>query len=380
MARRMVIFGATGHTGALVAERLVARGGHPLLAGRDAGRLASLAARLGGLEHAKADAGRPETVAALLDDRTVLVTTVGPFAVWGHGVLRAAIERGATYLDSTGEPDFIRAAFERHAADARRAGACLLPAMGFDYVPGALAGGLALSEAGAAARRVEIAYFVSVSSPGGSTSRGTRRSAARALLEPSFAHRDGALRTVRLADRARRLRVDGRSRAVVSVGGAEHFGLPAVHPALEDVEVYAGYFGAAAPVVRGVSALLAAVSRSQAARRRLGPRLEALAGRGGSPADRLLMEGGEPDGAARHASGAESVVLARAYREDGVRLASVELRGPEPYALTAGILAWAAASCAAAPCPAAGALGPVAAFGLAALEAGCAEAGLRRVE
>jgi hypothetical protein len=71
------------------------------------------------------------------------------------------------------------------------------------------------------------------------------------------------------------------------------------------------------------------------------------------------------------------VVVARAYAEDGERLSSVVLRGPEPYTLTAGILAWAATSCAATR-PAAGALGPVAAFGLGALEAGCAGAGLRR--
>ena len=67
MAQRIVVLGATGHTGGLVAARLAAAGERPLLAGRDPRRLSALAARLGGLEHAVADAGRPETVADLLD-------------------------------------------------------------------------------------------------------------------------------------------------------------------------------------------------------------------------------------------------------------------------------------------------------------------------
>ena len=373
MGRRIVVFGATGHTGALVAARLAADGAHPLLAGRDAGRLGWLAERLGGLDHAVADAGRPETVADLLGDRAVLVSTVGPFATSGDAAIRAAVERGATYLDSTGEPAFIRAAFESHGPRARAAGVALLPAMGFDYVPGALAAGLALADAGAAATRVEIGYFVLGSSSGSSTSRGTRRSAASALLEPSFAHRDGRLRTVRLADRARRLRVAGRSRAAVSVGGAEHFGLPAVHPGLRDVEVYAGFFGTAAPVVRGVSALAATVSRSAALRGRLRPALEAYAARGSDPA------GSAAPAADVTPSGVESVVVARAYAPDGRRLADAELRGPEPYALTAGILAWAAQACATSEPLGTGPLGPLGAFGLARLEAGCAGAGLHRV-
>ena len=369
MARRIVVFGATGHTGGLVAGCLVAAGVRPVLAGRDARRLAAMAARLGGLEHAAADAHDPETVARLLDDRTVLVTTVGPFSALGHGVAEAAIERRATYLDSTGEPSFIRAVFERHGPMARRAGVALLPAMGFDYVPGALAAGLALSEAGPLARSVEIGYFVLGSRVGGSTSRGTRRSAAWALLDPSFAHRDGALRTVRLADRARRLHVDGRARAAVSVGGAEHFGLPAVHPQLRDVEVYAGFFGAAAPVVRAAAALSSGASRTPALRRLLRPALESYAARGESP---TAQDGDSP------APAPESLVVARAYDPAGKRLASVELRGPEPYALTAGILAWVAEACASATDLGSGALGPLGAFGLAALEAGGTRAGLHR--
>jgi len=104
VSRPIVLFGATGHTGSLIAARLVATGASPLLVGRDPRRTAALARALGGLEHATADARRPETLIELLDEGAVLVSTVGPFARWGEASLSAALGRSAILLDSTGEP------------------------------------------------------------------------------------------------------------------------------------------------------------------------------------------------------------------------------------------------------------------------------------
>jgi hypothetical protein len=70
-----------------------------------------------------------------------------------------------------------------------------------------------------------------------------------------------------------------------------------------------------------------------------------------------------------------SWVVAEAFDTAGERLACVELSGREPYTLTAGIIAWAAQQEVAAT----GALGPVQAFGVQALEDGCRQAGLERV-
>src|SRR6478736_6841227 len=130
MADRIVVFGATGYTGELIASRLVAQGARPVLAGRSESRLSALAERLGGLEWARADAMRQNTVFDLVGPDDVLVSTVGPFSKWGLPAARAAVAAGCTYLDTTGEPEFIRRLYEDFSGPASRSGARLLPAMG----------------------------------------------------------------------------------------------------------------------------------------------------------------------------------------------------------------------------------------------------------
>src|SRR5687767_531916 len=102
---RIVLFGATGYTGELTARAMAERGMKPVLAGRRGDALAQLSSELGGgLETAVADVSKPETVRALVEEGDVLVTTVGPFARWGDPALEAALDAGAHYVDSTGEP------------------------------------------------------------------------------------------------------------------------------------------------------------------------------------------------------------------------------------------------------------------------------------
>src|SRR4051794_34339758 len=115
MAGRIVVFGATGYTGELTARALVERGAMPVLAGRDADRVARLAAELGGLESAVADVDRPGSVRALVERGDVLVTTVGPYLRFGEPALEAAVDAGAHYFDSTGEGPFIRRVFDEYA-------------------------------------------------------------------------------------------------------------------------------------------------------------------------------------------------------------------------------------------------------------------------
>ena len=166
MPGRIVLYGATGYIGGLTARAMVASGARPVLAGRDQSRLDALAARLlqvadeAELETAVAGTEGPGPLRRLLEAGDVLVSTAGPFLKIGRAAVAAAVDAGAVYLDSSGEPPFIRQVFEEFGPRAERTGAVLLTAFGYDYVPGNLAGALALQAAGPAATRVQVGYFV----------------------------------------------------------------------------------------------------------------------------------------------------------------------------------------------------------------------------
>jgi short subunit dehydrogenase-like uncharacterized protein len=365
MAGRIVLFGATGYTGDLVARALAARGTRPVLAARSAERLEPLAGELGGLETRVADVSRPETVRVLVEPGDVLVSTVGPFSRWGDPAVEAAIAAGATYFDSTGEPAFIRRVFERHGPAAERAGSALLTAFGFDWVPGNLAGALALREAGPDAVRLEVGYFPR----GGGTSGGTQASGLQAAMEPSFAYRGGRLRSERTGAHVRTFELEpGKERRGVSVGGSEHFGLPAVHPTLRDVEVILGMAGSLTPAVPYITAVTSTLLKLPPLRAGARASLGRLA-KGST---------GGPDEEARASSSA--TVVAEAFDDSGVRLTTVRLGGVNPYTFTAEILAWGAATAAGQGIEGSGALGPVEAFGLESLEAGVATSGFQVAE
>ena len=119
MEKRIILFGATGYTGRLTAAAMVARGDRPVLAARTKAKVEAMAAELGGLESAVADVAEPASVRALLEPGDAIVATVGPFARWGDPAVEAAIDAGASYIDSTGEPAFVRRVFEQLRAACR---------------------------------------------------------------------------------------------------------------------------------------------------------------------------------------------------------------------------------------------------------------------
>jgi short subunit dehydrogenase-like uncharacterized protein len=362
MAGRIVLFGATGYTGRLVAEAMVERGMRPVLAARSREKLDALAAELGGgLETAPADVSDPPTVSALVERGDVLVTTVGPFARWGAPAAAAATTAGAHYLDSSGEPAFIREVFERYGPAAERGGCGMVTAFGYDWVPGNLAGGLALRQAGDEAVRIDVGYFLTGrAAPSG----GTRASLAASLGEPGFALRDARVRAERAAKRVRSFEAGGKRREAVSVGSSEHFTLPRIAPQLREVNAYLGWFG---PLSRPMQALSLGASLPGVSR------LLKLAG------ERLVKgSSGGPDAAAREKSG--SHVVAIAYDGEERALAEVHVAGGNAYTFTGRMLAWGAERAAAGGLRGTGALGPVDAFGLDALRDGCRWAGIEPEE
>lgn len=363
---KVVLFGATGYTGELTARAMVKRGMNPLLAARRKEPLDALAAELGGLETAVADVGDPGSIRALLDRGDTLVTTVGPFARWGDPALDAAIDAGAHYIDSTGEPPFIRRVFEEAGPRAERSGTVAMTAMGYDWVPGNLTGALALSEAEGAAA-VRIGYFVVGDGLGG-MSGGTRASLFGALMEPSFQFRDGAVVTERGAKKVHAFTAAGKQRQGISVGTSEAFSLPRVYPGLRDVEVYLGWFGPRSKAVQRFSVVGSAMAKIPGYKAGMNALVKRF----------VKTSTGGPDAEERAAGG--SAFVAEALNDSGEVIATVNTRGVSGYEFTGLILAWAAeaTSKGQAAGAGAGARGPVEAFGLERLEAGCAECGIKR--
>lgn len=133
----IALYGATGYTGRLVAAELADAKADFLISGRSGERLEALAE---GLERdvpvRVAQLDDPESLRSLLADCSVVIDCAGPFVRYGEPVLRAAVETSTHYLDTTAEQPYMKMAFERYGPGAAEAEAAVIPAMGFDYVPG----------------------------------------------------------------------------------------------------------------------------------------------------------------------------------------------------------------------------------------------------
>jgi short subunit dehydrogenase-like uncharacterized protein len=142
----IVLFGATGFTGALTAEYLAAhaegRAGSPTkwaLAGRNQSKLEAVRAGLGS-EHAdvpllSADSGDPASLRAMAESTKVVISTVGPYIRYGEPLVAACAQAGTDYVDLTGEPEFVDLMWLRYHEQAERTGARLVHSCGFDSIP-----------------------------------------------------------------------------------------------------------------------------------------------------------------------------------------------------------------------------------------------------
>jgi short subunit dehydrogenase-like uncharacterized protein len=369
----VILLGATGYTGRLTAEAMVRAGLSPVLAGRSADAVIALVGDLAGLGPMNAppswqvaDAQDPDTVRALLhspDD--VLVSTVGPFTRLGRAAVDAAVDQGCAYVDSTGEGPFIREVFEADGPRAERTGARLLTAFGYDYVPGNLAGALAIRvarDAGRTPTTVEVGYFVDGPA---SMSSGTRASAAAIATEVPYALVGGQI--IPGHGNVAEFDIAGRTYDALPVGATEAFTLPRLDSAVREVRTYLGWAGSRTRAIHA-----AAVAAASAAR------LPGVADVISSVAERVAdaPTGVGPGRSEREK--ARTVAVARCLDGVGRPLSRARVEGPSPYDLTADLLAWAAAMLLTGRHLGVGALGPVDAFGLDALVAGCADMGLAR--
>lgn len=135
----IIVYGASGFTGRLVAEYLVKRGiGRWAMAGRSAAKLAEVRDLIGAPKDTplvEADASAPETLAAMCNRARVIITTVGPYQLYGPELVRACAETGTDYVDLCGEPAWMRQMIDAHDATAKASGARIVFSCGFDSIP-----------------------------------------------------------------------------------------------------------------------------------------------------------------------------------------------------------------------------------------------------
>lgn len=137
----VIVYGATGFTGRLVAEYLAERYPTGLtwaMAGRSLAKLESVRAEMGvpdAIPLVTADSDDAASLRAMCERATVVVSTVGPYQLYGSGLVAACAATGTAYVDLCGEPAWMREMIDAHEAEARRTGARIVFSCGFDSIP-----------------------------------------------------------------------------------------------------------------------------------------------------------------------------------------------------------------------------------------------------
>ncbi|MGY0573586.1 saccharopine dehydrogenase family protein [Bradyrhizobium sp. RDM12] len=139
----IVVYGATGFTGQLVAEYLTQhyKSDNTLkwaMAGRSLGKLKSVRDAIGAPGNTQlivADASDAASLKAMAEQTMSVITTVGPYQLYGEELLAACVATGTDYFDLCGEPIWMRQMIDKYEAAARDSGARIVFSCGFDSVP-----------------------------------------------------------------------------------------------------------------------------------------------------------------------------------------------------------------------------------------------------
>lgn len=303
-----LLYGANGYTGELTARLAAARGMRPILAGRGAAAVDSLARELG-FESRVFALSDPRALDAGLAGVSVVLHCAGPFARTARPMADACLRAGVHYLDITGEAAVLES-LSRRDADARAARAMLLPGAGFDVVPSdCLAAHLKRRLPGAT--RLALAFASS-----GGVSRGTATTMIENLDQGGLVRRGGTLTRVPSAWKTRAIDFGRGPRACVTIPWGDV--ATAYHSTgIPDIEVYM----AAPPATRwGMSAA-----------RYLGPLL------GSRPVQRWLLRSvraGAPGPSAERRARARCFLWGEVGDDARARVVS-RLTTPDGYTLTA---------------------------------------------
>ncbi|WP_306015005.1 trans-acting enoyl reductase family protein [Oceanicaulis sp. MMSF_3324] len=137
----VVIYGATGFTGRLVAEYLASEYGKDVawaMAGRSEDKLKRVRDEIGAPADTPlvvADASDPASLKAMADRTRAVITTVGPYQLYGEALVKACVEAGTDYVDLSGEPAWMHDIIATYSDKAKASGARIVHSCGFDSVP-----------------------------------------------------------------------------------------------------------------------------------------------------------------------------------------------------------------------------------------------------
>jgi short subunit dehydrogenase-like uncharacterized protein len=139
----LVVYGATSFVGQILTrylwQELNLGKVRWAIAGRSAGKLQELKASLGseaaGLPVISADSTDENSLRSLCASARVVISTVGPYALYGEPLVKACVEAGTDYCDLTGEVQWIRRMIRRYESAAQKSGARIVHCCGFDSIP-----------------------------------------------------------------------------------------------------------------------------------------------------------------------------------------------------------------------------------------------------
>lgn len=308
MSAPFVIYGATGHSGGLVARRAVDRGLAPVLAGRDAAKTAALAASLG-VTSGAAPLDDAAALRRMFEGAVIVLNAAGPFSRTTTAVVDACLAAGAHYLDLSGEVRTIDA-LARRTSRPPRPETMIMPAVGYEVVASDC-----------------LAAHVASRLPGATTLR-------IATTPAAWASR-GSMRTLGEATRSSLVRVNG-TLAETGLGSPRHafdFGqgpTPALGLALADLVT--AYYTTGIPTIETFVEATPLVRTLIASTRALGWLWRTDPGKAWLEATADLLP--EDPSAGADPSSVRMIVVAEAEDAAG-RLVRARCTTPEAYAFTA---------------------------------------------
>ncbi len=205
----LLLYGAYGYTGKLIAEEARRLGQQVILAGRSRDKLETLAGTLD-MPHRVFDLHAPD-IAKHLHDVTAVIHAAGPFMYTAQPMLEACLKAGVHYLDITGEIQVFELA-ARYGERAAKAGIMLMPGTGFDVVPTDCMA-LFLKKQLPDATHLQLAF----SALGGGVSRGTATTMAENLGQKGAVRSDGEITRVPIGHKTRTVPFKGKTRFVMTI-------------------------------------------------------------------------------------------------------------------------------------------------------------------